>query len=679
MYTYLQGDFYVSPPTITPVISGGAGQNPVPTFTFTNNSNYTIKDLQIGLFDPDGCLTTANVHWKTEKRLDPNNPQLMITYEDWQDILNRIQVNTLDASVFGEVAPHSSKPFTVGLIFSASAVVGVHSAEWKINATIIDMGGNETKVSLLSIPTSINVTSGVSAPVVTPPPATQLPWYMNLGGLFGDFGAWIQSGANSIVTGLQSNINNLALSVNAGFANLWAGFISSISGIFSAFIVEIIKQNLKAVREASAHSSPEKTEIENAIRAATQASLATGEGAKATAILGANVFSPQDGALELNKVAVEAALGRLNGGVIGALIEFWTAGQVEGVQNLISDLSQMYGYDALVQQSSAIPWDWLFYRNANHFYASKFTPEIPPYTDLINMRVKEKITQPEFETNLAFQGYNKYWAGKIWDAHFIAPTLMDILTAWRRGLINESRVDELMVLVDLDPFYKTEFDTRKYVDPPVSMARWMFETGAIGEDRVKEIVHRAGYSDVDSVNVVNFITKFQERRYRTRLLTALMSGKMYGAYTDADIRTEVKNLGQTDTVANLIIQIAEVRGKTEAARITRPKPHLLSLGDLKRGYMHNKISQDVLRIELLNRGYELLQIDLLVGVMEADKVVTDAGGKKVALTVAELKQAFQYSEITEDVLRQTLLLRGLDLSEVDMLIKTWKKSWGVSA
>jgi hypothetical protein len=63
--------------------------------------------------------------------------------------------------------------------------------------------------------------------------------------------------------------------------------------------------------------------------------------------------------------------------------------------------------------------------------------------------------------------------------------------------------------------------------------------------------------------------------------------------------------------------------------------------------------------------------------MNADKVVDVAGGKKAALTVSELKQAFQYSEIGEDALRQTLLLRGLDLSEVDMLINTWKKSWGV--
>jgi hypothetical protein len=63
--------------------------------------------------------------------------------------------------------------------------------------------------------------------------------------------------------------------------------------------------------------------------------------------------------------------------------------------------------------------------------------------------------------------------------------------------------------------------------------------------------------------------------------------------------------------------------------------------------------------------------------MNADKVVDVAGGKKAALTVSELKQAFQYNEIGEDALRQTLLLRGLDLSEVDMLINTWKKSWGV--
>jgi hypothetical protein len=234
-----------------------------------------------------------------------------------------------------------------------------------------------------------------------------------------------------------------------------------------------------------------------------------------------------------------------------------------------------------------------------------------------------------------------------------------------------------MVLIDLDPFYKGVFDTRKYIDPPVNMARFMFETGAIDSDRVADLVHRAGYSEGDAKAVVDYILKFQERRYRTRLLTALATGRAYGAFSDDDIRAEVKALGQTDAVADLIIRLADVRAKTEMARITHPKPRLLSLGELKRGFMHNVVDEDAIRTELMTRGYELGQVDLLVSVMNADKVVDVAGGKKAALTVSELKQAFQYNEIGEDALRQTLLLRGLDLSEVDMLINTWKKSWGV--
>ncbi|GAH49612.1 unnamed protein product, partial [marine sediment metagenome] len=115
--------------------------------------------------------------------------------------------------------------------------------------------------------------------------------------------------------------------------------------------------------------------------------------------------------------------------------------------------------------------------------------EIPPVSELVNQRVKEVITQGKLDESLKFWGYPQEWSARIWDAHFMAPSLNDILTAFRRRIpvdipeIDEgsgaityrhverltiSDVHQLMVLVDLDPRYQTIFDTRIYEDPSIT-------------------------------------------------------------------------------------------------------------------------------------------------------------------------------------------------------------------
>jgi hypothetical protein len=515
------------------------------------------------------------------------------------------------------------------------------------------------------------------APPITVPTTVKDPWYMNLGASLGDFGAWVQGGANSIVTSLQGGANSVVKAINDAASSIWSGLINNIPSIFGGFSKEMVDKQVAAILDGTSHSTPEKTQIDAMIKKYVPEQYHSVVDAAGKPVEGMRTFTPSEAANSLAALGLAQVAAQVGAYASSVAVEALGLGQLETFAFVLQGVNQALGFLDASKAMIDIPLEEHIFKPARQFYASQFTPEIPPYNDLVNMRVKEKITQVEFESNVAFHGYSKYWAGKIWDAHFNAPNLNDVLTAWRRGKISEARVDELMILIDLDPFYKGVFDTRKYIDPPVNMARFMFETGAIGADRVADLVHRAGYSESDAKAVVDYILRFQERRYRTRLLTALATGRAYGAFSDDDIRTEVRALGQTDAVADLIIRLADVRAKTEMARITHPKPRLLSLGELKRGFMHNVVDEDAIRTELMTRGYELGQVDLLVSVMNADKVVDVAGGKKAALTVSELKQAFQYNEIGEDALRQTLLLRGLDLSEVDMLINTWKKSWGV--
>jgi hypothetical protein len=310
---------------------------------------------------------------------------------------------------------------------------------------------------------------------------------------------------------------------------------------------------------------------------------------------------------------------------------------------------------------------------------SLYTPQIPGYGDLINMLVKEKITREDFESNFSYMGYNKEWASKIWDAHFNAPSLTDILTSWRRGEITEQRVDELMILVDLDPAYKPVFDTRKYVDPSLSLARYMFETGSIDVSRVADIVKRSGFREADASNITDWIIKNQERRYRQRYLTTLAAGYARGVVDKAELSTSVLEAGYTQGTADWIVKSADIRKEIAGRTGVSSGPKLLALGDLKKAYANSLYTEDQLRTELQVRGYQTGDIETLIEVLNLDKADVDRGKRVVALSVSEMVNAFRYGVWTEDHLRIELQLRGLSTDEVNTLIDTKKAQWGVAA
>lgn len=303
--------------------------------------------------------------------------------------------------------------------------------------------------------------------------------------------------------------------------------------------------------------------------------------------------------------------------------------------------------------------------------------QVPPMSELINERVKEVIDQATFTKYMSYYGLSPEWSERIWAAHFIPPTLGDLLTSWRRGVISTEQLDELMIIVDLDPRFKDIFDTRRYVDPSISEARFMFETGAIDEARVREIVLRNGFTEADTTDIVQWIVRFQERRFRTSYLLSLATGAIYGAYTAEELIQEVTDAGYTEAVASWILKAAEARHKTSIARARKPSPRLLTTGDVKKAFIRDVINEDQLRTELATRSYPLSDIDILVTLLNEDKVTTEAGGRKVALSQSELLNAWRYDQLNEDSLRIELSLRGLSEDEVDILLATKRRQWGL--
>jgi hypothetical protein len=328
----------------------------------------------------------------------------------------------------------------------------------------------------------------------------------------------------------------------------------------------------------------------------------------------------------------------------------------------------------------------------------RLTEEIPQYADLINMRVKEVITQETFKKGLEYQGYYGAWADRLWDAHFTPAGFTDFLTAMRRKLsvnipvaegtpkahtfgLDElsdiQAIKDLSVLADYDPRYWDFFKTRMYNDPSYRMIMWGFETDSIKRPEIPDLVHRLGLNPKDESWYTNFLVHFQERPWINRYLTSLQTAYIQGAITENDLKQRVSVIPRNEEIANWMIKIANIRKEILAVKGVETGEKLISLGELKQMRFRNIIDNERFRAELLQRGYTLMDIETLIELFDTQYAEDVSGGEKKGLTIAELFDGFRYGEMSEDELRTNLALRGMAYNDIRVLIETKKKKWAM--
>lgn len=322
--------------------------------------------------------------------------------------------------------------------------------------------------------------------------------------------------------------------------------------------------------------------------------------------------------------------------------------------------------------------------------------EVPQIGDLINMRVKEVIDQQTFSNTAKFYGFNELWTTRIWDAHFMPATWTDFLTAMRRRLTvniphaegaatthtfgadvgkDLSIIKELSKLVDYDERYYDFFQTRIYNDPSPRMSQWAYESGVINEDILREIVHRYGYTPDVETWFGGMLVHFQERAWINRYITTLASAYVSGAINEATLRERITAQGRSSGVADLIVKIGNTRKEMLTSKTELIKPKLLGIGELKKAYLIGKVNESQLMTEFQLRGYQVNEIQIVIDVLNSQLEVSDAGGKKTGLTTSELFEALRYGTLTEDAVRTELMLKGMQLNDINTLISTKLMLW----
>jgi len=200
---------------------------------------------------------------------------------------------------------------------------------------------------------------------------------------------------------------------------------------------------------------------------------------------------------------------------------------------------------------------------------------LPGLQDMIQIRTREKIGAKQFERYAAFHGLDAYWVKKIYRASMAPPGLDDFITFNYRYPDKAYPFEKIGPIANLDVDFADIFKERFTIDPPLSIVRFMFETGAITEDKVPPLVRLARYREEYIEPVSKFLTGFQERTWRRRYVMTMATGLRQGKKTETDVRTACTEAKFTTGVADWIVKTSNLQAELAKKEEKEPKEKLV--------------------------------------------------------------------------------------------------------
>jgi hypothetical protein len=461
-------------------------------------------------------------------------------------------------------------------------------------------------------PPVVRPPTGEAGPPVTLP---SLPWYAS----------WIEPVLMYIGSLTESVVNFFApiFSPLDAIANYLKDPFGSVSKHIGDMMASASKSGtdlaVQATKDATGHTPDFATDMRDTINTALYGPVDELILEVSKTLYGYNVLDPQAANGKLADFAKTAKLIHAQTFVSGAISEAVSLGQFEALQKFTDMVLGPFGLGELAKLDIVLPLEPSLITPTKQYWRSVYPNEIPSTGDLINMVVKEKIDLSTFRKNMKYNGISEDWSNKIWDAHFNAPSLGQLLTSWRRDHITTEELDKLEVLVDLDPIYKTFWKDQRYNDPSIMSARFMFETKNIDKDGVKDILKRNGLfpSDVDAM--ANYIVTFQERLWRRRYIMAVAAGYRQGVYQADFLTSKVLDAGYTDGVAHWIIETENARAEISKSKVKVQKDVLVTLTIAIDAYINNDVDELWLRNYFYIKGYDPSEIDIAVKVYNRKK------------------------------------------------------------
>jgi len=312
----------------------------------------------------------------------------------------------------------------------------------------------------------------------------------------------------------------------------------------------------------------------------------------------------------------------------GILIDLLHPIKNVGAFDLAVNLMDNVGLDRVIPDIMSAPVEMGILPALHRYYNSIYQTELPNASELISLRSRNWLTEDAYKTGMTYQGLSNDWSAT---------------------LLNGS-----------------------YADPGIGLLRILYDMGSVSAADLPAYVNHLGYRPEYQDLITNYITKYQENRFRLRYVVAVGMGYSRGVVDAAELTTLITGAGYSQGSAEWIMKASDIR--KEIIDRGSSKPRLVSVGELKLLYANDKITEDALRTELVLRKYTTDQVEILIEALNLSKSTEIEGHKKITLSISELLKAWEKEVITEDYLRIHLTLKGLTTEEQDILINTNKPS-----
>jgi len=242
------------------------------------------------------------------------------------------------------------------------------------------------------------------------------------------------------------------------------------------------------------------------------------------------------------------------------------------------------------------------------YYVNEQNPiSIPPYADLIRLRVREDregnplMSQSEFEQQMKYLGFAKFWSGALWDAHFTLPSNMELFTMYNYGIITYEQLHKQLIVNDIAPEWVDRITQIAKRYPSMPELRMMARRNPMPTELVESALRAQGIKEEFFPYFVAMFNDWDVDSIQKRRQTRYISSYEAGILSDDEFQTLVADTGVSTHEGEELLKEAQWRRYDR--RLGERQKTIIKL------LQKNLITRDEAEEVLTNLGFEPIDID----------------------------------------------------------------------